>query len=62
MEYRESVGGLILMEKLSEDKMRNMILEILSMERKNLRSKAKTDQKMAEEIQKVIIDYSKMRF
>ena len=50
------------MEKLSEDKMRNMILEILSMERKNLRSKAKTDQKMAEEIQKVIIDYSKMRF
>lgn len=50
------------MAKLSEDKMRTMILEILSMERKNLRSKAKTDQRMAEEIQKVIITYSKMRF
>lgn len=50
------------MTKLSEDKMRTMILEILNMERKNLRSKAKTDQRMAEEIQKVIITYSKMRF
>lgn len=50
------------MAKLSEDKMRSIILEILNMERKNLRSKAKTDQRMAEEIQKVIIEYSKMRF
>ena len=50
------------MAKQSEDKMRTMILEILNMERKNLRSKAKTDQRMAEEIQKVIITYSKMRF
>lgn len=50
------------MAKLSEDKMRTIILEILNMERKNLRSKAKTDQRMAEEIQKVIIEYSKMRF
>lgn len=50
------------MEKLSEDKMRAMIFEILNMERKNLRSKAKTDQRMAEEIQKVIKEYSKMRF
>lgn len=50
------------MAKLSEDKMRTMIFEILNMERKNLRSKAKTDQRMAEEIQKVIKEYSKMRF
>lgn len=50
------------MAQLPEEKMRNIILEILNMERKNLRSKAKTDQRMAEEIQKVIIEHSKMRF
>lgn len=50
------------MQELPEEKMRMMIFEILNMERKNLRSKAKTDQRMAEEIQKVIIDYSKMRY
>lgn len=50
------------MTQLSEDKIRMIILEILNMERKNLRSKAKTDQRMAEEIQKVIVEYSKMRF
>ncbi|MCI5873738.1 MAG: hypothetical protein PUJ55_04005 [Clostridiales bacterium] len=50
------------MAQLSEDKMRVIIFEILDMERKNLRSKAKTDQRMAEEIQKVIIEHLKMRF
>lgn len=50
------------MSEINENKLRTIIFEILSMERKNLRSKAKTDQKMAEEIGKVIIDYSKMRF
>lgn len=50
------------MAQLSEDKMRAIIFEILYMERKNLRSKAKTDQRMSEEIQKVIITHSKMRF
>ena len=50
------------MAQLAEEKMRTIIFEILNMERKNLRSKAKTDQRMAEEIQKVIIDYSKMRY
>lgn len=50
------------MQELSEEKMRVIILEILNMERRNLRSKAKTDQRMAEEIQKVIIDHSKIRF
>lgn len=52
-------GAEIWME---EKTLRAMIFEILNMERKNLRSKAKTDQRMAEEIGKVIIDYSKMRF
>lgn len=50
------------MPEMNEDTLRLIIFEILNMERKNLRSKAKTDQKMAEEIGKVIIDYSKMRF
>lgn len=50
------------MQQLPEEKMRMMIFEILNMERKNLRSKARTDQRMAEEIQKIIIDYSKMRY
>lgn len=50
------------MAKIPEEKMRAMIFEILNMERKNLRSKAKTDQRMSEEIQKVIITHSKMRF
>lgn len=50
------------MSNLSQDQLRTMKLEILNMERKNLRSKAKTDQKMSEEIQKVINDYSKMKY
>lgn len=50
------------MAEMSENTLRTIILEILNKERKNLRSKAKTDQKMAEEIAKIIIDYSKMRF
>lgn len=54
-------GGYV-MTNLPEDKIRAMIFEILNMERKNLRSKAKTDQRMSEEIQKVIIMHSKMQF
>lgn len=50
------------MQELSEEKMRMVIFEILNMERKNLRSKAKTDQRMSEEIQKVIIEYARQRF
>lgn len=50
------------MPKLSEDQLRMLKLEVLRMERKNIRSKAKTDQTMSNEIQKVIIEYSKMRF
>lgn len=49
------------MSKLTENEICMMKLEILNMERKNLRSKAKTDQRMSEEIQKIIIEYSKMK-
>lgn len=50
------------MPQLTEDKLRALIFEILSMERKNLRSKAKTDARMSEEIQKVVIEHSRKRF
>lgn len=55
-------GQGIRMQNISEDKLRTMTLEILHLERKNLRSKAKTDQRMAEEIAHVIVDYSKTRY
>lgn len=48
------------MLKINEDIMRRMMFELLHMERKNLRSRAKTEQRMSEEIQKMIIEYSKM--
>lgn len=47
------------MLKISEDMMRQMMFELLHMERKNLRSRAKTEQRMSEEIQKMLIEYSK---
>lgn len=50
------------MQKLNENTLRTIIFEILNMERKNLRSRKKTDQRMAEELGKVIVDYSKMRY
>lgn len=48
------------MAEMDENKTRELILEILYMERKNLRNKAKTDQRMSEEIQKTIIQFSKL--
>ncbi len=50
------------MAEISEEKLRAIIFEILSMERKNLRSKAKTDQRMSEEIQRIIMEYARQRF
>lgn len=47
------------MKTIDENILRQMILEVLHIERKNLRSKAKTDQRMAEELEKIIIDYTK---
>ncbi len=47
------------MKSMEESIMREMILQVLQLERKNLRSKAKTDQRMAEELFKIIVDYAK---
>lgn len=47
------------MKTIEENTLRQMILEVLHLERKNLRSKARTDQRMAEELSKIIIDYAK---
>lgn len=49
------------MEKTEESKIRAMLLEILSLERKNLKTQAKNDVRMIEEISRVIISYSKQR-
>lgn len=48
------------MAKLTDNQLFELKLQILRMERKNLRSKAKTEQRMSEEIQKIIVEYSKM--
>ena len=48
------------MKEVSEKVMRNMIFEVLHVDLKNLRSKAKTDQRMDEELAKIIVDYAKM--
>lgn len=47
------------MEKTKDSILRTLTFEVLHMERKNLRSKAKTDQRMSEEIQKVIVEYAR---
>lgn len=47
------------MEEKKENLLRTLTFEILHKERKNLRSKAKTDQKMSEEIQKIIVEYAR---
>lgn len=44
-----------------DDLLRVLTFEVLSAERRNLRSKALTDQKMSEEIQKIIIDNLRTR-
>lgn len=49
------------MKKNMDDLLRVLTFEVLGIERKNLRSKALTDQKMSEEIQKIIIDYLKTK-
>lgn len=48
------------MGKNRESILQTLTLEILHMEKKNLRSKAKTDQRMSEELQKIIKEYAKM--
>ena len=49
------------MAKNIDDLLRVLTFEVLIAERRNLRSKALTDQKMSEEIQKIIIDNLRTR-
>ena len=49
-------------EKLSEKKLQLLMMEVLQMERKNLRTKAKDDGKMAEDIARTIIAYANQRY
>lgn len=49
------------MTKNIDDLLRVLTFEVLSEERRNLRSKALTDQKMSEEIQRIIIDNLRTR-
>lgn len=49
------------MEVLSEKKLQVLMMEVLHMERKNLRTKAKDDGKMADMIAKTIISYANQR-
>ncbi len=48
------------MRRHMEDKVMNtIILEILNLERKNLRTGRKSDKVMVDEIAKIIVDYSR---
>lgn len=48
------------MRRHMEDKVMNtIILEILNLERKNLRTGRKSDKAMVDEIAKIIVDYSR---
>lgn len=49
------------MREFKKELLQEMAFQVLHMERKNLRSRAKSDQKMAEELQKVIADYARRR-
>ena len=48
------------MKEVSEKVMRNMIFEVLHVERKNLRSKGITVQWLAEELALIIVVFAKM--
>lgn len=49
------------MKEIDERLLNTLTFEVLGAERRNLRSKALTDQKMSEEIQKIIIDNLRTR-
>ena len=49
------------MKEIDERLLNTLTFEVLSAERRNLRSKALTDQNMSEEIQKIIIDNLRTR-
>lgn len=60
MENLEKAGEE--MEILSEKKLQLLMMEVLHMERKNLKTKAKDDGKMAEDIARTIIAYANQRY
>ena len=47
------------MEKNRDSMMQTLKFEVLHMEKKNLRSKSKTDQRMSEELKKIIKEYAR---
>jgi hypothetical protein len=59
--YRNiNVEGGNIVQKTDERQIKTAMLEILHLERKNLRSKAMTDQKMVEEIKHIIVETSRI--
>lgn len=47
------------MKEIRKELLQEMTFQVLHMERKNLRSKARSDQKMSEELQKIIVEYAR---
>lgn len=47
------------MKEIRKQLLQEMMFQVLYIERKNLRSRAKSDQKMSEELQKIVVDYAK---
>ncbi len=49
-------------KEFDKELLQDLTFEVLYLERKNLRSRAKTDQKMAEELQKIIVEYARRSY
>lgn len=60
MEYRINGEEAVKMGNVDEKLVKSVMFEILHLERKNLRTKALTDQKMSEEIGKIISENLKL--
>ena len=60
MEYRIKGEEAAKMGNVDEKLVKSVMFEILHLERKNLRTKALTDQKMSEEIGKIISENLKL--
>lgn len=50
------------MKEIKKQLLQEMMFQVLYVERKNLRSRAKSDQKMSEELQKIVVDYAKRSY
>ena len=60
MEYRINGEEAVKMGNVDEKLVKSVMFEILHLERKNLRTKALTEQKMSEEIGKIISENLKL--